>query len=1086
MSDFPLGIIPAIFIALYFIIRASKKKKKVTPAAPRPGGQFKRYGYSVGLSSHFVPEKGSSIPADLRASYPDAGYFFAIPLFLPEWPVSSAAISAGFLRCFEIGLSDSNLRMQRELKHTSGLLGHEFAFLRSVDNIDYNFLIHIYHGQTLAYLLAAISIKPEAREHVHRMLDTVDFHEASRPESFTEMERDRHGEIYNNIGLYCFQNGDIHSALNFFQSSVNFKPADPSYLSNYSIALERMEKSHEALNMMRERLQRQEFQIFPSDTDMQSDDNWGLNLQEVFEKRRSQIVPLYIRLSILEARYGDRQKSQKIFSDAHEKYPEHLTEEALVEQMRLLEVENKSEAAISLAQAFIERTGSIQVLIALSELHRRAGEAQRALKLLERRRNETYFNGDLAFERIQALLDASRFRDVVDFCQELDARMQFRSGLLYYKKAVGEVALGLYREAKASLEKALQHSPGNPDIQSFLQQTSAMLGEGQNLELKNPIPEAPLPDLDISQNREEDGADILYHLCARVFELEPGEALRVSDHIHLEICTASGAQQFQSFQFVFNPLVESIFVNRARVHSPDGSMQDTDVSEMYTMDKKDPGMASDDRLLNVSLPGITIGSKVEIVISRRKKDDSAEFPFEEYYFSRSAPVQLGVFAVRGFETSLKELKSCHSVDVEARHADGLRVWVSRQLALFFPETGGVPIREIVPFVAVCGLRQSWEEQALEYREKMEPKLTPAGEEQKILDWLGVESLSVENKIQVLYDFVQTQIQYKAIEFGRRAREAAPAASTLARKYGDCKDMSVLLCNLLKLAGVPAEPALLHSATQILLDLPSLDQFNHMVVVTGDGHVLDPANKFHGPELQPPMNLGKKSLLVLDKSAPHFLHTPDYGNGSGIRIVRRVSPAGEGDVLVEEEVTHQGYYAGFLREELLNVPANYRESVWISRFEREGYQIQSVQLPANLHSSGDIGLSWRYLVQGVLKMEQDHAIMNLPGLTELNFIRPGSFKLHKFPFQFEYGLTVSSRTSFHLDGVQLARPLDYRSMPDLNFQAEFILKQEGRELVADYACQVRPGRYHPEQIDGLSSAALAALEPFARGHRINRL
>lgn len=1084
MGDFPLSIIPLAIFALYFVLRDWRKRSAQTKP-PSAGGQFKRYGYRVTLPENFIPEKGSTVPADLRASLPESGYFFVVPLFLPDWPSSAEAISAGFLRCFDIALTDGNLRLEKTLRHASGFEGHEFSFLRTVDSVVYDFRLHVYHGKALAYLLAAISTKPETKARIHGVLDTVEFEDAGRPESFTESESHRHGEIYNNIGLYYFQNGDIHSSLNFFQSSTQYQPTEPAFLSNYTIALERLEKGEAALAFLRESLQASNMQILPPDEEKRNAQIGPLNLSEVIEKRRAQLVPLWLRLAILEARYGDRQKSLEMFTDAQERYPDLITDDAVVEHVRLLEVENQKETAVSVAMGCIERTGSIPVLIALSELFRRDGAFEKSLELLERRRNEFYFNGDLAFERIQALLDASRFRDEVDFCQELDSRMQFRSGLLYYKMATGQAALGLYREAQASLEKALKHSPGNHEIQSFLQQIAAMLGEGQNYELKNVIPQVELPAAPPPKETitplPAGGSDIHYQLCGRILEMDP-QGLRVSDHIQVQILTASGAQLFQSFQFAFNPLLETIFVNRARVTNPDGSVQNTDVSDMYTMDKKDPTMASDDRLLNFSLPGIAAGSKVEIIITRRKKDDTRELQFQEYYFSRGAPVHWTVFAVRGPDAEIQNLKAVHSPGVETKSEPGLRVWQAHELPAFIPEPGGLPVREIVPWVAVCGLAASWEAQAREYRAQLEAKLTPGDAEQKVLSELPDGSPA--EKIKILYDYVQSRIQYNAIEFGVRGRDPAPASSTLIQRYGDCKDMTVLLCNLLNLAGVPAVPALMHSSTSVLLDLPSLDQFNHMVAVADESVILDPANKFHGCELQPPMNTGKRSLLLLDKNVGRFIQTPDYpADASRIQIVRRVHVPPDGPLQVEEDVLHQGYYAGFFREEMQNIPANYREKVLISRFERTGYHIESIQLPGDLSFSGDIHLSVRYQVTGALKNEAEIIVLSLPCLTELNFIRPGSFKLHSLPFQLEYGVTVQSRTVFKMDNLSFPNGVHYRSHREINFQTDFALQQEGEELIAEYLCTVNPGRYHPDQIPLLTRAATAAIDPFTREHRI---
>ena len=49
------------------------------------------------------------------------------------------------------------------------------------------------------------------------------------------------------------------------------------------------------------------------------------------------------------------------------------------------------------------------------------------------------------------------------------------------------MALKWYREAKESFERAAKEAPGDPDVKSFLEVASGMLGEGANTAVKNPI-----------------------------------------------------------------------------------------------------------------------------------------------------------------------------------------------------------------------------------------------------------------------------------------------------------------------------------------------------------------------------------------------------------------------------------------------------------------------------------------------------------------------------------------------------------------------------------------------------------------------
>lgn len=58
--------------------------------------------------------------------------------------------------------------------------------------------------------------------------------------------------------------------------------------------------------------------------------------------------------------------------------------------------------------------------------------------------------------------------------------------------------------------------------------------------------------------------------------------------------------------------------------------------------------------------------------------------------------------------------------------------------------------------------------------------------------------------------VQEEIRYLGIELGVNSHRPSPPADTLARRFGDCKDKTLLLCTLLRALGIEADPALVNT------------------------------------------------------------------------------------------------------------------------------------------------------------------------------------------------------------------------------------------------------------------------------------
>jgi lipoprotein NlpI/transglutaminase-like putative cysteine protease len=101
----------------------------------------------------------------------------------------------------------------------------------------------------------------------------------------------------------------------------------------------------------------------------------------------------------------------------------------------------------------------------------------------------------------------------------------------------------------------------------------------------------------------------------------------------------------------------------------------------------------------------------------------------------------------------------------------------------------------------------------------------------------------EERVIAALDFVQSEIRYFSVSLGESSHRPTHPNVTLARRYGDCKDKSLLLITLLEAVGVEARPVLLSVGTRKGLEqtLPGPQLFDHVIVQArvGDAvHYLD--------------------------------------------------------------------------------------------------------------------------------------------------------------------------------------------------------------------------------------------------------
>ncbi|RZI44505.1 DUF3857 domain-containing protein [Herbaspirillum sp. HC18] len=94
------------------------------------------------------------------------------------------------------------------------------------------------------------------------------------------------------------------------------------------------------------------------------------------------------------------------------------------------------------------------------------------------------------------------------------------------------------------------------------------------------------------------------------------------------------------------------------------------------------------------------------------------------------------------------------------------------------------------------------------------------------------------------EFVQNEIRYLSISIGENSHRPFSPEQVLTRRYGDCKDKTLLLVSMLRQLGIDADPVLVPTYFRKNLDgmLPSPYPFDHAIVrarVDGKVYFLDP-------------------------------------------------------------------------------------------------------------------------------------------------------------------------------------------------------------------------------------------------------
>lgn len=91
--------------------------------------------------------------------------------------------------------------------------------------------------------------------------------------------------------------------------------------------------------------------------------------------------------------------------------------------------------------------------------------------------------------------------------------------------------------------------------------------------------------------------------------------------------------------------------------------------------------------------------------------------------------------------------------------------------------------------------------------------------------------NLEEQISSLIDFTQNQIRYLSSTGGVYSHQPHLPDYVAQRRYGDCKDKTLFLLELLKLINVKSYPVLLNTEKKknIKYDIPSISEFNHCIL-----------------------------------------------------------------------------------------------------------------------------------------------------------------------------------------------------------------------------------------------------------------
>lgn len=169
---------------------------------------------------------------------------------------------------------------------------------------------------------------------------------------------------------------------------------------------------------------------------------------------------------------------------------------------------------------------------------------------------------------------------------------------------------------------------------------------------------------------------------------------------------------------------------------------------------------------------------------------------------------------------------------ESKDAKGNRVrrWVAKDLKRPKPESAMPDKTEWAPLVD-ASTYENWQAFATWWWSFIEKEFESSPAMKAKVAELTKGLTTEHAKIEALVRFVGQEIRYNMWPFGTHGYEPYSASTIFERRFGDCKDKSILLCTMLAEIGVHAHPVLIRARyvqPNEPLDAPLVEHFNHCI------------------------------------------------------------------------------------------------------------------------------------------------------------------------------------------------------------------------------------------------------------------
>jgi len=356
-------------------------------------------------------------------------------------------------------------------------------------------------------------------------------------------------------------------------------------------------------------------------------------------------------------------------------------------------------------------------------------------------------------------------------------------------------------------------------------------------------------------------------------------------------------------------------VHAAFVLHPDGSTHAVDHATVQSVDN-DTDVFSDSVSLVLPLPALEPKSIAVVEYSRHERLDDRIYPWGRIiYLGAGYPIDRMRLSLSwdhanplAWATDSDRLECVEALQRVTCQGEGFAALPDNEIVNYF---------DVTPHLSVAQ-RRTWQDISAVSQRVVAQAQSGTDAVRARLDAIVDGASESDDVIRRIHEFVSRSIRYVGLEQGEHGFVPHPTIETLTRRYGDCKDMTALLIELLRNAGIDARAVLVASDYERSdkLLIPSVAYFDHMVACLPRGAseslCLDPTDAYTAWNARPSHLQGRPMLGLLEDAVVAYPRAQFLWQ---LAVRTRNAILANGDVTERQTRIFSDAWAGSLRAEL---------------------------------------------------------------------------------------------------------------------------------------------------------------------------